>query len=215
MRVPKDISGVEFRPMGAHDRDSVCDLIAATFSQYEPMAVAAGQTYEQFQGLVGLWASEVSVQDRTSCARLAETNDVVGVMLTTDFMAPMPEGMDNVSPNFAPVGGLLQQLDAWYHNARSPQPGECLHMAMLAVDPAHGGQGIAQNLVQLSLEAGGRLGYRVANTFATNRVSQRVFENLGFSEVFSVAYKDYTFEGNRVFAAIEPDDRIALMERAV
>jgi predicted N-acetyltransferase YhbS len=215
MNDPKHIPGLEVRPMGEGDRDAVRDVIADAFSRFEPMAVAAGQTYEEFQALVGLPASDAAVQELTVCARLAKSGDIVGVMLATDFTTPMPEGLEIISPGFAPIGGLLAQLDAWYDDARAPQPGECLHLAMLAVDRAHWGNGIAQNLVAASLANGKAKGYRTANTFATNRVSQRVFENLGFSELFSVSFKDYTFEGNRVFASIERDDRTALMERVL
>jgi hypothetical protein len=70
-------------------------------------------------------------------------------------------------------------------------------------------------LVAASIKNGTEHGYRSANTFATNRISQRVFQKLGFSELFSVSYKDYTFKGNRVFASIEGDDRTALMARSL
>ena len=86
-------------------------------------------------------------------------------------------------------------------------------MAILAVERSHGGQGIAQNLVSICVENGAAKGFRRAITMATNRTSQRVFQKLGFIELFSVSYKDYTFDGNRVFASIETDDRAALMER--
>ena len=77
------------------------------------------------------------------------------------------------------------------------------------------GRGIAQKLVSVCLENGAAKGYRRAITMATNRTSQRVFQKLGFNELFSVSYKDYTFDGNRVFASIEPDDRTALLERVL
>ncbi len=215
MAAAKDIAGVEFGPMEAGERDAVRDLIAGAFSRYEPMAVAAGQSYAEFQALVGLLAGEASFRDLTVCARRAATGDIVGVMLTTDFTTPMPGDIDKASPSFAPIGGLLEQLEHWYIGAKSPQPGECLDLAMLAVDRAHGGKGIAQKLVSVCLENGAAKGYRRAITMATNRTSQRVFQRLGFNELFSVSYKDYTFDGNRVFESIEPDDRTALLERVL
>lgn len=213
MKSPENIPGVEFGPMAAGEHAAVRDLIADTFSRYEPMAVAAGQTYTEFQALVGLLAAETTAQDLTIRARLTATGEIVGVMLTTDFTTPMPDGMDELSPGFAPIGGLLAQLENWYQEAKSPQPGECLDLAMLAVARAHGGKGIAQNLVRACLDNGAAQGFRSAVTEATNRTSQRVFQKLGFNELFSVSYKDYTFNGDRVFGSIEPDDRTALMER--
>ncbi|MFB3102508.1 MAG: GNAT family N-acetyltransferase, partial [Alphaproteobacteria bacterium] len=164
MKSPENIPGVEFGPMAAGEHAAVRDLIADTFSRYEPMAVAAGQTYAEFQALVGLLAAETTAQDLTIRARLTATGEIVGVMLTTDFTTPMPDGMDELSPGFAPIGGLLAQLENWYQEAKSPQPGECLDLAMLAVDRAHGGKGIAQNLVRACLDNGAAQGYRSAVT---------------------------------------------------
>ncbi len=199
--------------MGAREHDAVRDLIANTFSRYEPMAVAVGQSFAEFQAVLDLFVADDTFQDLTVRARLAATGEIVGVMLTTDFTMPLPVGMVGLSPNFAPIGGVIHELEAWYIDAKSPPPGECLDLAMLAVDRAHGGQGIAQRLVSDCLKRGAAKGYRRAITMATNQTSQKVFQNLGFKELFSVSYKDYTFDGNRVFAAIEPDDRTALMER--
>ena len=215
MKSAENIAGVEIGPMGTGDRDAVRDLIADAFSRFEPMAVAVGQSYTEFQAAVGLMVAETAFRDLTVCARRADTGDIIGVMLTTDFTTPIPEDIKTASPSFAPIGGVIGRLEAWYIDAKSPQAGECLDLAMLAVDRAHGGHGIAQQLVCACLAGGGDKGYRRAITMATNRVSQRVFKKLGFTELFSVAYSDYTFEGNRVFASIEHDDRTALMERAL
>ncbi|MCZ6846954.1 MAG: hypothetical protein O7F69_13755, partial [Alphaproteobacteria bacterium] len=175
METLKHIQGVEFGLMTASERDAVRDVIAGAFSRFEPMAVAVGQSYAEFQAAVGLMVAEASYRDLTVRARRADTGDIVGVMLTTDFTTPMPDGMDELSPGFAPIGGLLAQLENWYQEAKSSQPGECLDLAMLAVDSAHGGKGIAQNLVRACLDNGAAQGYRSAVTEATNRTSQRVF----------------------------------------
>ena len=195
------------------DRDAVDDLVAATFSRYEPMAVAAGQSFAEIQALLGLLTAEAAFRDLSICARQAETGAIVGIMLATDFTTHLPEGIGAASPSFAPIGGLIDRLEDWYRAAKAPQAGECLDLAILAVERSHGGQGIAQNLVSICVENGAAKGYRRAITMATNRTSQRVFQKLGFIELFSVSYKDYTFDGNRVFASIETDDRTALMER--
>lgn len=209
------IPGIEFGPMTVRDGPAVADLVAATFSRYEPMAVATGQSYAEFQALLGLLTAEAAFRDLSICARHAQTGAIVGVMLATDFMTKMPEGVEAASPSFAPVGGLIDQLEDQYRAAKAPQAGECLDLAILAVERSHGGQGIAQRLVSTCVQNGATEGYRRAITMATNRTSQHVFKKLGFIELFSVLYKDYTFAGKRVFASIESDDRTALMERVL
>ncbi|NNE84452.1 MAG: GNAT family N-acetyltransferase [Alphaproteobacteria bacterium] len=215
MANPGDISGIEFGPMELGERDAIRDLIAGTFSRYEPMAVAMGQSYAEFQALIGLFLADAAFRDPTICARQTGSTDIVGVMLATDFTTALPAGVETASPSFPPIGGVIDRLEDWYRDARSPQPGECLDLAMLAVARDQGGRGIAQKLVNVSLESAAAQGYRRAITMATNRISLHVFQKLGFKELFSVSYKDYTFAGNRVFAAIEPDDRTALMEQVL
>jgi ribosomal protein S18 acetylase RimI-like enzyme len=210
-----DIPGVEFGPMEMAERDAVCDLIADTFSCYEPMAVAVGQSYAEFQAVVGLFLADAAFRGPTIRALETGSGELVGVMLATDFTTVLPSGVEAASPSFPPIGGVIGRLEEWYTDARSPQPGECLDLAMLAVDRGQGGRGIAQKLVSTCLESAAANGYRRAITMATNRTSQHVFQKLGFKELFSVSYKDYTFAGDRVFAAIEPDGRTALMERVL
>ncbi len=99
--------------------------------------------------------------------------------------------------------------------ARVIEPGEYLHLFMLGVDARFAGQGIAQRLVQTSLENGRRKGYHWALTEATGTVSQRVFGKLGFVERFRVSYRDYQYNGDAVFAAIQGHEGAALMDRPV
>ena len=76
------------------DRDAVADLVAATFSRYEPMAVAAGQSFAEIQALLGLLTAEAAFRDLSICARHAETGAIVGIMLATDFTTRLPEGIE-------------------------------------------------------------------------------------------------------------------------
>jgi ribosomal protein S18 acetylase RimI-like enzyme len=215
MANPGDITGIEFGPMEMDECDAICDLIAGSFSRDEPMAVAVGQGYAEFQAMVGLFLADAGFRESTIRARQTGSGELVGVMLATDFTTALPAGVETASPSFPPVGGVIGRLEEWYREARSPRPGECLDLAMLAVGRGQGGRGIAQKLVSVSLERAAAQGFDRAITMATNRTSQHVFQKLGFKELFSVSYKDYTFAGNRVFAAIEPDDRTALMERVL
>jgi ribosomal protein S18 acetylase RimI-like enzyme len=85
---------------------------------------------------------------------------------------------------------------------------------MLAVDPRFTGQGVAQRLVETSLQMAQSRGYRCAVTEATGLISQRVFRKLGFEERFRVSYAEYKYEGRAVFASIVAHGGTALMEKA-
>jgi ribosomal protein S18 acetylase RimI-like enzyme len=82
---------------------------------------------------------------------------------------------------------------------------------------AHGAsrRGIARHLITTCLAHGKVRGYRLAVTEATGSVSQYLFCKLGFREILSASYKDFVFNGQRVFSSIVGPEAVMLMEREV
>ncbi len=134
-------------------------------------------------------------------------------MLNDDFSQPFSIDTSLISKKFLPIFSMLGELDNQYRNLRAAPQGECLHLFMLAVDPRFTGQGIAQRLVETSLQIAKARGYRYAVTEATGLISQKVFRKLGFEERFRVSYAEYKYEGQHVFASIVAHGGTALMER--
>ncbi|HKZ91126.1 MAG TPA: GNAT family N-acetyltransferase, partial [Candidatus Limnocylindrales bacterium] len=60
-------------------------------------------------------------------------------------------------------------------------------------------RGIGQHLVRACQANGARLGYRLAVVEATNRVSQHIFEKLGFVSRAQTLYADYRRDGIAAF----------------
>lgn len=56
-------------------------------------------------------------------------------------------------------------------------------------------------------------GYRTAVTEATGSMSRHVFRKLGFVDRFQVPYREFMFDGQRVFSSIEGVDGTVLMTR--
>ena len=147
--------------------------------------------------------------------RSIHTYEMVGALLTEDFVSPPPDGIDQLSKKFDPIFDILGQLDTDYRRGKMIQRGECLHLFLLGVAPSCGGRGVAQQLVATCLENGRQKGYRLAVTEATNNVSQHVFRKLGFSDRVQRIYRDHRFEGKAVFAKIEGHLGPILMDKPI
>lgn len=197
------------------DAEAVVHLLATTFSAGEPPAVAMGLSYNDLVTFVRpliAWATHAGL---SAVARLTTGSDAVGVMLNDDFCRPFPIDLSGISEKFLPIFSMLGELDDRYRERRAIAEGQGLHLFMLAVDSRFTGQGIAQRLVETSLQMARTKGYQCAITEATGLISQRVFRKLGFEERFRTSYADYKYRDRAVFASIVAHGGAALMERSL
>lgn len=203
---------LHYRLFQDSDGDAIAGLLADVFPRRDPLAVAAQITSAEFAAFVQTLLPQVSNEGLTIVGCHAETGEVAAVMLTTDAAKDSPEKLLEVSEKFAPVAGILGDLDDLYFAGRAPHPGEMLHLFLLGVSDRAAGQGVGQQLVMRALENGARKGYRVAHAEATNKTSQHIFGKLGFAERAKIPYGDYLFHGQRVFAGIAEHGGPILME---
>jgi ribosomal protein S18 acetylase RimI-like enzyme len=197
------------------DAEEVVRLLAAVFSQSEPPAVAMDLSFRDLEQFLQSLAPRAIADGLTLVARSRYTRKLAGVLLTDDFASPPALDLRQISSKVLPIFSLLETLDAQFRKGTTISPGEYLHLFMLAVDGQFAGRGIGQELVKACLANGFRKGYRKALTEATGRVSQHVFRKQGFTDRFSVSYRDFLYEGKAVFASIQGHESAILMERSL
>ncbi len=204
---------IHYAVLQAGDIAPMTRLLAARFSAAEPPAVAMGLSFAELAEFLQRLAPGAVADGLTVVARSAARDAVVGVLLCDDFAAPPQIDVQRISKRFLPIFAMLDSLDGQYRRGRTIQPGQYLHLFMLAVDAEFGGQGVAQGLVAACLANACRKGYRWAVVEATGVVSQRVCRKLGFEERFRVPYHDFRYGGEAVFASIVDHGGAALMDR--
>ena len=204
---------IEYTRCAEGDVEAICDLLAEVFSRSDPPAVAAGVTALEFRPFVQLLLPKADGGGLTIVARLANSGEVVGALLTEDGSSSLPDGMERLSPKFGPVFDILGQLEEEHPGHAEIAYGEKLHLFLLGVSPQVAGRGVAHELVRVCLENGSQLRYRTAVTEATNKVSQHIFRKAGFSERAARSYGEYRFEGRAVFASIADEGGPMLMEK--
>jgi ribosomal protein S18 acetylase RimI-like enzyme len=192
----------------------MCRLLAETFTQHDPPAVALGLPPDEFEEFVRLYSAAAAMGRLTIIARDASTNEMAGALLTEDMTSP-PVNIEQVSDKFDPIFGLLGELDASYRQGRSFRSGEYLHLFLLGVSDRYTRRGIGQRLVETCLNNGAANGYKFAMTEATNGVSQHIFRKLGFVERAYATYAGYRHKGAPVFVSIADHGGPMAMDRQI
>ena len=209
------ISGIEYSVCGPEDIPDMGRLLAESFTQHDPPAVAVGLTPGEFEAFVELWSPAAGVDGLTIVARDVATRQLAGALLTEDAASPPPQGLDAVSEKFDPIFDLLGQIDAEYRNERTIEEGHCLHLFLLGVAEHFTRRMIGQHLVAACLANGAVKGYTSAVTEATNPVSQHIFGRLGFKKRAERSYGEYRFDGAPVFASISEHGGPMTMDRTI
>jgi ribosomal protein S18 acetylase RimI-like enzyme len=173
------------------DADEMSRLLGEVFVQGDPPAMAVGLTASGFESFVRLYGPKADAEGLTVVARSAATGQMIGALLAEDSGSGPPNGFERLSSKFSPIFDILGQLDTEYSADRPRRRGESLFLFLLGVAPGFAGRGIAQRLVAECIGYGGRLGYRIAVTEATNKTSQHVFRKLGFVERARRSYGDH------------------------
>ncbi len=205
--------GISYGLAEASDIEEVTGLVASVFSRSEPLAVAAGLTFDDMQAIVGHFGRRIAAAALSVIARHRQSGKLIGASLTDDFAIPPPDDVDVLPGKFLPIAELLEGLDQQYRKTHRLNPGEVLHLLMVAIDPDAGGKGIAGMLLTLTLEHGKHQGYVTAVGEATGNVSQHIFRKHGFVERFRIRYSDFLYEGKHVFNSISGHEAVVLMER--
>jgi ribosomal protein S18 acetylase RimI-like enzyme len=211
----RQVSGIEYRVCRPDDTPEIGRLLAESFTQHDPPAIAVGLTPDEFEAFVQLWLPGAGVDGLTIVARDYETGQLAGALLTDDAVAAPPRGLEGLTEKFDPIFDLLGQIDTEYRDGKTIVPGQQLHLFLLGVAEQFAGRGIGQQLVAACLRNGAAKGYTSAISEATNPVSQHIFRGLGFKMQAERSYGEYRFDGSAVFASIAEHGGPMTMDRSI
>jgi GNAT superfamily N-acetyltransferase len=182
---------------------AITRLLTECFAR-EPMALALGTTAKALQPLVERFLPECTSNGLSAVAvPVDDPGTVAGAFLSRDFKSPLPEGLLDEFPWFAPIGQALGTVGEAYA-ARNPGLGACeaADLWMVGTDRRFAKRGIAQRLFRVCADLARECGFRRCVTECTGRFSQAAAERAGFTEVARLAYRDFRFEGRPLFASI-------------
>ena len=194
----------------------VTERLGVSFAN-EPMTATLGASAGDFGALAATFIPEC-LSNNLSVVAMADDGSerVAGVLINRDFKSPMPASVPNDFEWFLPIYEALVIVDSAYEVKRpTAGMGETIDFWMLAVDADRfGRRGIGGTLLRLSTELAKAAGFARGVCECTGHFSQSAARKAGFSEMSSVAYKDFTYKGDKVFAAVpDPHTHLIFFER--
>ena len=213
MDAPDRDENLRYGILDTGQTEAARELIAHAFSRDEPLAVTVGQTHTEFAAMLGLFLPTALATGLTIGSFKGQ--QMAGIALTTPFTFVPPPEIEGTSPNYPPIGALIEELERDYELKNAARLGRCAHIHMLAIDSAMRGRGIAQKLVDATAANARIKGFDAVLSDATNPTSQQVFAQLGFETLNEVRYDRFEHDGVRIFASIANLGAIKLMEKRV
>jgi GNAT superfamily N-acetyltransferase len=211
MNAEEPDSDFRYEIIGPVRTRAAIDLIARVFSRNEPLAVTVGQTHNEFTAMLGVFMPAALPEGLTMGAFVAD--ELVGITLTTPFTFTPPPEIESTSPNYPPIGALIEALEREYEHQNAGRLDRCAHIHMLAIDDAARGRGVAHALVNATTQNARAKGFDAVLSDATNPTSQRVFANQGFETRNEIRYDAFERDGTTTFASIANLGAIKLVEK--
>lgn len=190
-------------------------LVARVFARDEPLVRFLGITEKEMLAFTKQYYPKIAAEGLSLIARDVATQAVIGARICEDSaIPPADELITHLSPKFDPLFACLEQLSEPYFQHYQPKPGECAHMFMVAVADDYTNMGIAPRMNRLFFDLARERGYRRLITEPTGNISQHILrDKMGFDVLVKLPYRDFEFNGEKVFAGIEGHEYAMLMER--
>ena len=204
-----------FQTMQPSDIEETATCISQVFSSFEPMAKALKISFNEFYRLAVPVCQKAADEEISIIAKDQKTGEVVGFIISENFMTINPEPPEGIDHKFESVFSLLSQLEENYRSCHPVKAGQILHIFMLGVQEKYTKRHIAKNLVTENLNLAKHHNFKIAIAEATGVGSQHIFQNLGFTEEFAIEYKSYNFKGKQIFSCIENPPNCLLMSSPI
>ena len=208
--------GLVYELLDKNNLDGAIDCVSKVFTTAEPLAHHLKISYEEFLVFARAYYPKVAADGLSFVARDRQSGRVVGIRVSEDYVQEEAPDLDHISPKFFAIFTLLDQLSDHFKKIRRVEPGKYIHLFMVAVDEAYTNRGIAPTMNRFFFNYVKTLGFTHAATEPTGRISQHVLrDKFGFKELHRIYYKDYEFDGEKVFADIQGHDCAMLMEQSL
>lgn len=198
--------GIRYQIADASWSTPVTARLGESFA-HEPMTSTLGVPAPEFARLAALFVPEC-LGNNLSVVAVADdgSEQLAGVLITRDFKSAMPAGIPDDFPWFLPIYKALVEVDSAYERARpNLRLGDALDLWMLGVDGERfGKRGIGGHLVRIVCDLARERGFRRSVAECTGHYSQTIAQRNGFSPIAHVSYKDFDYNGRRVFAEVPP-----------
>lgn len=200
-------------PMTLADVPAATELIGRIFLDEEPTSRALGLTPEVFLPFAEAYCLRAAQEGTGITAR--QEGLLVGALTCLDLLEDVRDGFPELrGPAFHPKLpdlAFVGRLEGPYVEEHGLLPGQCAHIAQVAVAPEARGRGLATAMLEAAWTAAQARGFGRLVALCTGPASRRAHEKAGFRTWRTLRYDTYEHEERQVFAAVPGG--CALLER--
>ncbi|AFZ23707.1 hypothetical protein Cylst_1420 [Cylindrospermum stagnale PCC 7417] len=210
--------GIIYQLLAAPDLEATINCMAEAFPNSEPLTTALGITIDEFYPFAELVCIQAVEEGLSHIAKDANTGKVIGFRISEDLIQEESEENNTVINSlikFYPIISLLKDIKEAYLRDKIIQKGQVLHFIMVGVQKNYRNLNIAKNLITENLGLAEDKKFTTVICEATGKISQHNARKLGFNEIVAIEYKDYLYQGLKVFEKIEPHAKCILMEKII
>lgn len=205
-----------YQLLEAPDLEATINCVTEAFPNSEPLTTASGITIDEFYPFAKIVCIQAVKEGLSHIAKDANTGKVIGFRISEDLIQAETEENNTVIDSlvkFYPIFSLLKDLKEEYLQEKIIQKGQVLHFIMVGVQKNYRNLNIAKNLITENLGLAQEKKFTTVICEATGIISQHNARKLGFKEIVAIEYKDYAYQGLKVFEKIEPHAKCILMEK--
>lgn len=206
----EDLS-IKYESINILNYEQAAQCLAFMFFNYEPVTSHLGMEWKSYLRMAARFCRVIGTEGLCFLAKDKNIGKVVGVITNVDMKINFGEKFANeeaddfseIFEKLAPDIAMTGELEADYLEKMNFKPGECLHLFQCGVLPEYAGKNIATKLVEISLEAAVKAGYRYAVADCTSSNSRKILEKLNFTLENQIKYSDFVYENRKIFEMIE------------
>ena len=183
--------------------------LARCYLKDNPLMACSGLAVEAFEPIATYLIGAALEAGIAVFAVDESRNRVVGVSLAEDYAHCDPiRDMQELDPLFHPLLNLFGVMDERLKAEEDVAEGQWLYHAFLNVESKDiEGVGVAAQisaqLCEATFAAARAKGYQFCVGHTTNLFSQRLYRKMGFEPRVEIAYRDYVFNGEHVYADVK------------
>lgn len=189
--------------------EDAAGCLARVYLKDNPLMALTGLPVEEFEP-VACYLIGAAMENGIAIFAVDEQRDrVVGVSLAEDYAHCDPiRDMQELDPLFHPLLNLFGMMDERFKAEETVNEGQWLYHSFLNVEPegiqgAGIAAGISAQLCEATFATARSRGFQHCVGHTTNLFSQRLYRKMEFEPRVEIAYRDYVFNGERVYAGVK------------
>jgi ribosomal protein S18 acetylase RimI-like enzyme len=209
----RQYKGITYEILQEKDLNNTIRLISEVFSQGEPMTKALNITPKEFQSLAEIY-SKKAVEEGLSI--IAKDNDkVIGFIIAEDFDSTQPEEIKNIDKKVVPWMALIDEVEKDAKSNKNEDERR-FHLFLGGTDKQYENKHINTTMIEEIMKLAQIKNFTSVMVEPTGFATQHMFkDNFGFEQKFIIEYKNFLYQGKKVFENIEGPVGLLLLEKNI